>query len=234
MESRRVMTENFASSGDMSPADETPKLRTQDPEGVKRDILAVATKEFADKGYSGARVDEIAAKTSTSKRMIYYYFGDKEGLYVAVLEAAYAGIRQIERGLNLEGLSPVEALCRLAEFTFDYQNANPDFVRLVMVENIHNGIHLAKSQRIQNLNVSIVRALEDVYRRGVADGLFRPGIDVIDLHMTMSALSFFNVANRATFGQIFNRDMTSPAALVHRRTVAAETMLRYTCIVPPV
>lgn len=223
---------DVAEAVDASSA-EARKLRTQDPEGVKLDILAVATKEFADKGYSGARVDEIAAKTSTSKRMIYYYFNDKEGLYVAVLEAAYAGIRQIERGLNLEGLSPVEALRRLAEFTFDYQNANPDFVRLVMVENIHNGVHLAKSQRIRNLNVSIVETLEDVYRRGVADGVFRPGIDAIDLHMTMSALSFFNVANRATFGQIFDRDMTSPAALAHRRAVAADTMLRYTCIVPP-
>lgn len=232
------MVENFDASGDTDAGpggmDDARKLRTQDPEGVKRDIVAVATKEFADKGYSGARVDEIAAKTSTSKRMIYYYFGDKEGLYVAVLEAAYAEIRLIERRLNLEGLSPVEALRRLAEFTFDYQNDNPDFVRLVMVENIHNGVHLAKSQRIQNLNISIVRALVDVYGRGVEEGVFRPGLDVVDLHMTMSALSFFNVSNRATFGQIFNRDMTSPAALAHRRAVTADTMLRYTCIVPPV
>lgn len=206
---------------------DTPAGRTHDPEGVRRDILDVATREFAEKGFSGARVDEIAAKTSTSKRMIYYYFKDKEGLFVAVLEAAYARIRHIETGLDLEGLSPAAALARLTEFTFDYQNANPDFVRLVMVENIHNGAHLARSGRIQSLNLSIIRALDEVYRRGVAEGVFRPGLDVIDLHMTISALSFFNVSNRATFSLIFKRDMASAAALASRRRVAAETVLRF-------
>ena len=210
-----------------------PGPRTQDPERVKCEILAVATREFADKGFSGARVDEIAAKTSTSKRMIYYYFGDKEGLFIAVLEACYAAIRQIERSLDLKGLSPVDALRRLTEFTFDYQNANPDFVRLVMVENIHNGVHIARSTVIQSLNVSIVEVLAEVYHRGVAEGVFRPGIDVVDLHMTMSALSFFNVSNRATFGRIFGRDMSSPQALAHRRAVAADTVLRYACLGAP-
>lgn len=201
--------------------------RTQDPEGVRRDILAVATEEFARKGYSGARVDEIAARTSTSKRMIYYYFKDKQGLFVAVLEDAYARIRAIERELDLEGLAPVAALRRLAEFTFDYQNANRDFVRLVMVENIHNGVHMEGSERMQALNTPAIAALEDIYRRGVAEGSFRPGLDVIDLHMTISALSFFNVSNQATFSRIFKRDMTSAAALARRRGVMAETVLRY-------
>src|SRR5689334_11584052 len=177
--------------------------RTHDPEGVRRNIVDVATREFAERGYSGARVDEIAAKTNTSKRMIYYYFRDKQGLYIAVLEEAYALIRQIERGLNLEGLDPAAALRRLTEFTFDYQNANPDFVRLVMVENIHNGAHLARSERIQGLNVSVIEVLEDLYRRGVDQGVFRPGVNPLDLHMTISALSFFNVSNRATFSRIF-------------------------------
>lgn len=218
--------------GDEDDAREAPLPRMQDPDGVRRDILAAATREFAEKGLAGARVDEIAARTATSKRMIYYYFGDKDGLYLAVLEACYAEIRQIERTLNLEGLSPVEALRRLTEFTFDYQNAHPDFVRLVMVENIQNGVHLARSEKIRSLNVSVVRVLDDVYRRGVDLGVFRPGLDVVDLHMTISALSFFNVANRATFGGIFNRDMASPTALARRRTVAAETMLRYVCKEP--
>jgi AcrR family transcriptional regulator len=201
--------------------------RTNDPERVRRDILDVATREFAERGYSGARVDEIAAKTATSKRMIYYYFRDKEGLYIAVLEEAYARIRQIERGLNLEGLAPADALRRLAEFTFDYQNANPDFVRIVMVENIHNGVHLARSERIESLNVSVITVLEDVYRRGVEDGVFRPGLDALDLHMTISALSFFNVSNRATFSRIFKTDMDTPEALARRRAAVAETVLRY-------
>lgn len=201
--------------------------RTNDPERVRRDILDVATREFAERGYSGARVDEIAAKTATSKRMIYYYFRDKEGLYIAVLEEAYARIRQIERGLNLEGLAPAEALRRLAEFTFEYQNANPDFVRIVMVENIHNGAHLARSERIQGLNVSVITVLDEIYRRGVEDGVFRPGLDVLDLHMTISALSFFNVSNRATFSRIFKTEMDTPEALARRRDVVADTVLRY-------
>jgi AcrR family transcriptional regulator len=205
----------------------TAPSRTNDPERVRRDILAVATREFAERGYSGARVDEIAAKTATSKRMIYYYFRDKEGLYIAVLEEAYARIRQIELGLNLEGLAPADALRRLAEFTFDYQNANPDFVRIVMVENIHNGAHLARSERIEGLNVSVITVLEEIYRRGVEEGVFRPNLDVLDLHMTISALSFFNVSNRATFSRIFKTEMDTPGALAHRRAVVAETVLRY-------
>ncbi len=200
---------------------------TRDPEGVRRNILAVATHEFAEKGYSGARVDEIAAKTDTSKRMIYYYFGDKEGLFVAVLEEAYAGIRRIEQTLNLEGLAPVDALRRLAEFTFDYQNANPDFVRLVMVENIHNGAHLERSERIQGLNVSVIETLAEVYHRGVADGIFRDGLDVVDLHMTISALCFFNVSNRATFSRIFRIDMSDPQRLAGRRAIVGDTIVRY-------
>ncbi len=201
--------------------------RTQDPEGVKRNILDVATREFAAKGFSGARVDEIAAKTATSKRMIYYYFRDKEGLFVAVLEEAYSGIRKIERRLDLGDLPPGEALRSLAEFTFDYQNAHPDFVRLVMVENIHNAVHLERSERIQSLNVSVIDVLDSVYRRGVSEGVFREGIDVIDLHMTISALSFFNVANRATFSKIFKCDMESEESLARRRAQVGETVVRY-------
>ena len=203
------------------------RKRVRDPDGARKDILAVATDEFARNGFSGARVDEIAARTRTSKRMIYYYFTDKEGLFVAVLEAAYARIRSVEAELDLAGLPPEEALRKLTELTFDYQNANPDFVRLVMVENIHNGVHLARSKAIQALNVSALEALRDIYERGLASGAFRKGIDIIDLHMTISALSFFNVANRATFSRIFNRDMASRKALEHRRQVAAETVLSY-------
>ncbi len=206
-----------------------PESRSQDPDGVRRDILAVATSEFADKGYSGARVDEIAARTRTSKRMIYYYFGDKQGLFVAVLEAAYASIRAIESQLDLASLSPTAALRKMAEFTFTYQNAHPEFVRLVIIENIHAGEHLARSKTIQQLNVSVLHALHDIYDRGVADGVFRPDIDIIDLHMTMSALSVFNVSNRATFSLIFKRDMASKKALAKRCTVAGDTIVRYVC-----
>jgi AcrR family transcriptional regulator len=201
--------------------------RAPNGEGSRRNIIAIATEEFAAKGFSGARIDEIAARTNTSKRMIYYYFTDKEGLFVAVLEEAYGRIRQIESALDLEHLEPEQALRALVGFTFDYQNENQDFIRLVMVENIHNGAHLAKSKLIQDLNVSVIETLRRIYERGREAGVFRDGIDEIDLHMSISALCFFNVANRATFSRIFKRDMTSPAALARRREVVVETIVRY-------
>jgi AcrR family transcriptional regulator len=203
------------------------RTRTNDPEGTRRNIIAVATSEFAEKGFSGARVDEIAARTSTSKRMIYYYFGDKEGLFVAVLEEAYRRIRAIEATLKLDHLDPESALRALVGFTFDYQNANEDFIRLVMVENIHSGVHLARSKVIQELNVSVIDALRDIYGRGVSTGVFRDGIDEIDLHMSISALCFFNVANRSTFSRIFKREMNTPPALARRREVVIDTILRF-------
>jgi AcrR family transcriptional regulator len=163
---------------------------TQDPDGVRRNILAVAREEFVENGLSGARVDEIAAKTSTSKRMIYYYFGGKEGLYRAVLEEMYARIRSFERSLDLAALPPKEAIATLAGFTFDYHADNPDFVRMVMVENIHHAKHLASSPEIATLNLSAIDMIREAYERGVADGVFREGLDPIDIHLTISALSF--------------------------------------------
>ena len=208
-------------------ADRSAGGRGPNGEGSRQNIIAIATEEFAAKGFSGARIDEIAARTNTSKRMIYYYFTDKEGLFVAVLEEAYGRIRQIESTLNLDHLEPEQALRALVGFTFDYQNENQDFIRLVMVENIHNGAHLAKSKLIQDLNVSVIETLRRIYERGREAGVFRDGIDAIDLHMSISALCVFNVANRATFSRIFKRDMTSPEALARRREVVIETIVRY-------
>lgn len=199
----------------------------RDAEQSRRNILDVATRHFAAKGFSGARIDEIAAETATSKRMIYYYFGDKEGLYVAVLEEAYSRIRRIEATLDLDHLDPEAALAELVGFTFSYQSENPDFIRLVMIENIHGGVFLASSRVIRDLNVSVIAAMERICARGQAAGLFRRDLDMIDLHMTISALSVFNVANRATFSQIFQRDMASPAAMAARRAVVVDTILRY-------
>jgi AcrR family transcriptional regulator len=205
----------------------TPEARTQDPEGVKRDILAVATTEFAANGFSGARVDEIAARTATSKRMIYYYFGSKKGLYLAVLEAAYRGIRDIESGLLLDTLEPELAMKALVGYTFDYQNSHAEFVRLVMIENIHGAENLRGSDVIQGLNVRIINSLQDIIARGQKVGKFRRDLDPIDLHMTMSALSFFNVSNRATFSAIFKVDMASAQALAIRRAQVIDVVLRY-------
>jgi len=193
------------------------KRRTNDPEGVRRNILEVATGEFAQRGYSGARVDAIAARTRTSKRMIYYYFGSKERLYLAVLEEAYAAIRRQEATLDLEHQPPEQALAMLVASTFDYYHAHPEFVRLVMAENIMDGVHMKRSKTIGKLNVTVIDAVKRIVARGEAAGLFRRGIDPIELHMTISALGIFNVANRATFSTIFKHDMSSPKALAARR-----------------
>lgn len=203
------------------------RRRVNDPEGTRRNIVEVATREFARKGYAGARVDAIAARTRTSKRMIYYYFGGKEGLYLAVLEGAYAGIRRAEATLDLERLPPGEALRTLVGFTFDYYQAHPEFVRLVMNENIMDGVHMARSRAISRLNVTVIDALKALVARGQKEGTFRRDIDPIELHMSISALGIFNVANRATFSTIFRRDMTSPRALATRRREIAGIILQH-------
>jgi AcrR family transcriptional regulator len=204
-----------------------PPRRTNDPEGTRRNIVEVATHEFAQKGYSGARVDAIAERTRTSKRMIYYYFGSKEGLYLAVLEEAYSGIRRAEATLDLETLPPEAALGTIVGFTFDYYNKHPEFVRLVMNENIMNGAHMARSSAIGKLNVTVIDAMRRIVSRGQKAGLFRRDIDPIELHMSISALGIFNVANRATFSTIFKRDMTTPRALAKRRDEVVEIVLRH-------
>jgi AcrR family transcriptional regulator len=209
---------------DAAPRRET---RPYDAERSLADILKVATAEFADKGLAGARIDEIAAATRTSKRMIYYHFKSKEALYLAVLEAAYRRIRAIEAELHLDDLEPEDALRKLVAFTFDYQHDNEPFIRLVMNENMHRGQYLARSAVIQELNVPAIDAVRRVYERGVRAKVFRRGIDPVDLHMSISALSFFNVANRYTFSLIFKRDLSSPPALRARRDSVVEMIVRF-------
>jgi AcrR family transcriptional regulator len=179
----------------------------QDPAGVQANIIAVASSEFAQNGLSGARMDEIAAKTRSSKRMIYYYFGDKDGLYRRVLEEAYRNVRDGEQRLNLDDLPPAEALTRLVEFTFDHHSRNPDFIRMVMIENIHHGAYMEQSEAIRSVNAGAIQKLEEICRRGREVGLFRHDVQPIELHWHISALSFFNVSNRATFSKIFGGDL---------------------------
>ena len=186
--------------------------RTNDPARTMAEILEVATQEFASKGLSGARIDEIAAATRTSKRMIYYYFGSKEGLYIAVLEDAYRRMRSIESQLHLEDLPPEEALRRLVEFTFDHHAGNEFFIRLVMTENMERGA---------------IQAIRHLYERGVAQGVFRAGLDPVDIHASISALTFFNVSNQHTFGLIFKDGALSPQALATRRANVIDMIVRF-------
>jgi AcrR family transcriptional regulator len=206
-------------------AAESPPGR--DAERARADILAIATEEFASKGLSGARVDEIAARTHTVKRMIYYYFGSKEGLYRAVLARCYERIRTIEVEIDTDALPPDEALRRLVRATFDYHVEHTDFVRLVMNENIHHGEHIAQLPNIKARNRTAIIMLRKVIDRGVAAGLFRADLDPVELHMSISALSFFPVSNRYTFSHLFGKDMTSAKALQTRREIAVDTIERW-------
>jgi len=209
-----------------SPARPTAERR-RDAERTRAEILTVATAEFADRGYDGARVDEIAARTSTTKRMIYYYFGGKEQLYIAVLERAYTVIRSIERELDVEHLDPVEAIRRLAELTFDHHESHPDFIRLVSIENIHRAEHIARSSTLSGLAHPALDVLTRILERGRAAGVFRADADPLDTHMMISAFCVFRTANRHTFNAIFQRDMLDPARRQHYRAMLGEMILSY-------
>lgn len=198
--------------------------RRPDAERTRQDIMRVARVEFAEHGLSGGRVDAIAANTQTTKRMIYYYFGSKEGLYLAVLEDEYARIRGREVGLDLQRISPVEALRRMVEESIDHHEESPEFVRLVCIENIHHGRYLKESQTIQGLNVSVIDALADIVARGRADGVFTRDVEVIDLHMLISAVSFYRVGNRHTFGTLFGLDLGAEEVLARHKKLLTDAV----------
>jgi AcrR family transcriptional regulator len=201
------------------------KLR--DPERTRENILEVATLEFAAQGLAGARVDAIAAKTQTTKRMIYYYFESKENLYAQVMERAYGGIRRIEEHMDLDRLDPETALRRLVEFTFDYHDAHPEFVRLVAIENIHNAEHIKDSEAVRQTNAPALVVLRHLLERGHQEGVFKREIDPLDLHLLMSALCFYRVSNRQTFGTIFNCNLAEPRLRERQRRMITDTVASY-------
>jgi len=203
------------------------KGRKNNPEKTRESILQAAITEFVQYGLSGARVDAIAERTQTSKRMIYYYFASKELLYLAVLEKLYGDIRRTENTLHLAELGPVEAIFRLVEFTFDHHDFNVDFVRIVSIENIHHGEHITQSEVIPTLNNSVLQAIADILRRGEADGIFRSGLDPLDIHMLISSFCFYRVSNRHTFGTIFQIDLSDDAVRQRHKHVICESVLRY-------
>jgi AcrR family transcriptional regulator len=201
--------------------------RLRDAERTRADILAVATAEFADRGYAGARINEIADKTSTTKRMIYYYFGGKEQLYVAVLEQAYSRIRSLEQQLDVEHLDPVEAIRELAGLTFDHDESHPDFIRLVSIENIHRAEHIARSEVLSGLANPALDVLGAILQRGWDAGVFRDDVDALDVHQVISGYCVFRTANRYTFGAIFGRDMLAPALREHQRQILGDLLVAY-------
>lgn len=196
-------------------------------EASREDILEAATEEFADKGLSGARIDRIAEKTRTSKRMIYYYFASKDALYRAVLQREYTHIRRQEEAMQLSRLKPDEALAKLVRQTFDFHVQRPTFVRLVMNENIHRAEHLKHVTGLKSLNKAMLASLRALLDLGVSEKLFRPGIDALDLHTNITALCFYTVSNRYTFRQGFGRDMWSRAEVRKRREQVVDVILNW-------
>jgi AcrR family transcriptional regulator len=201
--------------------------RRNNPEKTRQDILLAAVAEFAEQGLSGARVDAIAARTRTSKRMIYYYFSSKEQLYLAVLEKLYGDIRATEGELKLDELEPEEAIRRLVEFTFDHHNRNVNFIRVVSIENIHKGAHIARSQAIAALNKSALTAIASILDRGVAAGIFRRDIVPLDLHMLISSFCFFRVSNRHTFSTIHEIDLSETAVFERHKRMIGDAVISY-------
>jgi AcrR family transcriptional regulator len=206
-----------------------PAKRRRNSDLTRGDILQVATKEFADKGYAGARVDVIAERTHATKRMIYYYFTDKEGLYQAVLEKAYGEIRSQESALDIEGLDPVAAIRALAQLTVDHHEAHPDFIRIVANENILRGEHISQSPKLTGLGAPAADLLSKILAQGQEQGLFRTDVDALDVHMIISGYSVFRMANRYTWQALFDRDMTDPATRAHHRTMLADMVEAFLC-----
>jgi AcrR family transcriptional regulator len=201
--------------------------RARDAEATREDILEAATNEFAEKGLSGARIDRIAEHTRTSKRMIYYYFGSKDALYRSVLEREYTRIRRTEEAMQLYRLAPPEALAELVRQSFDSHMQRPNFVRLVMNENIHHAEHLKQVKGLRPLNKAMIESLQEIVDRGVKAKAFRRGIEALDLHTNITALCFYTVSNRYTFREGFARDMWAPSEVAKRRQQLVDVILRW-------
>ncbi len=190
--------------------------RPRNAERTRGEILAAATAQFAAHGLGGARVDEIARSAGVNKALLYHYFGSKQALFVAVLEATYARIRGAEAALQLEQLDPPEAMRRLVEFTWSYFLANPEFITLVNSENLHGAKHLKRSRRVRSLHHPLVERIEEILARGQAAGDFRDGVDAVQLYITIASLGYFYLSNAHTLGTVFERDLLAPAATAER------------------
>jgi AcrR family transcriptional regulator len=205
----------------------TSEPRLRDADKSQQAILAAALDEFARHGLAGARMDRIAEQAEVNKRLIYYYFTSKDDLFLAVLENAYLNIREAEKRLHLRDLSPPQAIRRLTEFTWDYYIAHPEFMTLLNSENLHQGRHLAKSQRVRELNSPLIETLGEILERGRKDGVFRGGIDAVQLYVSIAGMAYFYLSNSYTLSAIFGRDLMTPKAHHERLSHMCEVVLGY-------
>jgi AcrR family transcriptional regulator len=200
---------------------------TRDPERTRGAILAAATREFTSNGLTGARVDAIAQRARVNKRMIYHYFGDKDGLYLAVLEATYGSIRAAELDLHLTDRDPVDGMRELVLFTWRYFLAHPEFLSLLGTENLHKAAYLKRSKRIRQLHSPLVGMLSALLERGARTRVFRRGVDPVELYITIAALGFFYLSNRHTLSTIFGRDLAAPKSIAARESHIVDVVLNY-------
>lgn len=207
------------------PARAEPRAR--DADRSQQAILAAATDEFAAHGLGGARMDRIAERAQVNKRLIYYYFEDKENLFLAVLERAYEGIRSEEHGLHLAQEEPIEAIRRLIAFTWNYYIAHPEFLTLLNSENLHRARHLKKSQKMLSMHSPLVQTLAEVLERGHKAGLFRAGVDPVQLYISIAGLSYFYLGNVHTLSTIFNRDLLGAKPKLERLSHMTDLVLGY-------
>jgi AcrR family transcriptional regulator len=201
--------------------------RRRDPERTRARLLEVAILEFSEHGYEGARVDRIVRAAEVTPRMLYHYFGNKERLYLAVLDAVYAEIRAGERELRLDEGDPTEAMRRLVGYTFDFFRRNGTFVRITQGENLLSGRYVRRSGLVRDMSQPLIVAIERLLARGVAAGVFRPGVDALQLYVSMVALGVHHINNAATLGAVFGRDLTDPAWTAERRAHAVAMVLRH-------
>ena len=206
------------------------KPRIRDAEATQKRILEAAKKEFAKNGLGGARVDVIAARAKANKRMIYHYFGSKEALFQRVIETAYVDIRSAEQKLELDHLEPREALQTLVRFTWQYYLDNPEFIRLVNSENLHKAKHLKKSEVIRVVSRKFIDMVGNLLERGTKTGVFRPGIDPVQLNITIAAIGYYYLTNRYTGSIIFERDLMAPQALDERLQFNIDTIMKLVCV----
>ena len=201
--------------------------RPRDAERSQRDILDAARDEFAQHGLGGARMDRIAERASVNKRLIYYYFGGKERLFLAVLERVYEDIRNAEQQLELTQVEPTEAIRRLIAFTWNYSLEHPELQTLLNSENLHRARHLKRSAKISAMHSPLVQTLADVLERGHKGGLFRAGVDPVQLYISIAGLSYFYLGNNHTLSTIFARPLLGPKAKVERLSHMTELVLGY-------
>lgn len=203
-----------------------PKVQRRNPVATRRKLLAAARREFATSGLAGARVDEIAARAGVNKQLVYHYFGDKDALYLTVLEWVYEEIREQERRLNLEGVPPELAIRKLIEASFDYLAAHPDFVVLLNDENRGGARHVRRSKRLEAMHSPLVSMVSQILKQGVRNGTFRRGIDPVQLYISIAGLSYFFFSNMPTLSAIFGKNLSSPAARRARRKHVVDLVMQ--------